>query len=72
MRLLLQPIPVFSSRKYRYYAYRQFVRWAWQFLGKKIRVPIPSCVVIRIRERFPREYDEEYMGFVPVIPDWME
>ncbi|KAG1653159.1 hypothetical protein GQR58_025784 [Nymphon striatum] len=38
--------------KYRYVAYRQFVRWCWGFLGKNIRVVIPSCAVTAIRNAF--------------------
>ncbi|XP_046548600.1 P2X purinoceptor 7-like [Haliotis rubra] len=47
-------------KKYRYTAYRQFVRWCWQFLGRKVRVVIPSCIVNKIRGRFP---SPEYAGF---------
>ncbi|KAG1653164.1 hypothetical protein GQR58_025784 [Nymphon striatum] len=38
--------------EYRYVAYRQFVRWCWGFLGKNIRVVIPSCAVTAIRNAF--------------------
>ncbi|KAG1653158.1 hypothetical protein GQR58_025784 [Nymphon striatum] len=41
-----------SPKKYRYVAYRQFVRWCWGFLGKNIRVVIPSCAVTAIRNAF--------------------
>ena len=44
----------------RYTAYRQFVRWCWHFLGKEVRVVIPSCAVVKIRTAFP---DENYTGF---------
>ncbi|KAL2093123.1 hypothetical protein ACEWY4_010435 [Coilia grayii] len=36
-------------RRYRYLSYRSFVSWCWGFLGRKIRVVIPACVVLRIR-----------------------
>ncbi|XP_060072401.1 P2X purinoceptor 7-like [Ylistrum balloti] len=39
--------------RYRYTAYRQFVRWCWGYLGKSIRVPLPACAVKIIRETFP-------------------
>ncbi|XP_062586755.1 P2X purinoceptor 7-like [Saccostrea cucullata] len=45
---------------YRYLAYRRFVRWIYQRLGKKNRRILPSCVVIKIRKTFP---SEEYCGF---------
>lgn len=41
-------------------AYRQLVRWCWGFLGRAVRVPLPSCAVTRIRAAFP---SEEYRGF---------
>ena len=40
------------EEKLRYTAYRQFVRWIWIFLGRNIRVPIPSCAVNKIRNFF--------------------
>lgn len=43
----------FLHRKYRYIAYRWFVRWIFGVLGKNIRVPIPSCVVTAIYVKFP-------------------
>ena len=46
--------------KYRYIAYRQFVRWCWEFLGKNIRVPLPSCVVKTIRQKFN---SPDFVGF---------
>ncbi|KAJ8018040.1 P2X purinoceptor 7 [Holothuria leucospilota] len=49
-----------NDRQYRYTAYRQFVRWCWGYLGKHVRVVLPSCAVRRIREAFPAA---EYAGF---------
>lgn len=51
---------VFTSRRYRYTAYRQFVWWAYGHLGEGRRVVIPSCVVTAIRKAFP---SLEYTGF---------
>ncbi|KAJ8031444.1 hypothetical protein HOLleu_24635 [Holothuria leucospilota] len=56
---VLQPA-VTASQQYRYTAYRQFVRWCWGFLGRHVRVVLPACAVIRIRETFP---SEEFVGF---------
>lgn len=49
----------FFSR-YRYTAYRQFVRWIWVWLGRRNRKVLPSCVVNEIRNAFP---SERYAGF---------
>lgn len=46
--------------RYRFTAYRQFVMWIFRHLGKKIRVPLPSCVVSKIREKFT---SPDYCGF---------
>ncbi|XP_042149522.1 uncharacterized protein LOC121837779 [Ixodes scapularis] len=47
-------------RRYRYVAYRRFVRWVWGRLGRGNRFVLPSCVVRTIREAFPCE---EETGF---------
>uniref|UniRef100_A0A224Z0I0 Kolobok-2 xt n=1 Tax=Rhipicephalus zambeziensis TaxID=60191 RepID=A0A224Z0I0_9ACAR len=47
-------------RRYRYTAYRQFVRWVWHRLGRKKRTVLPSCVVAAVRDAFP---SESYSGF---------
>ena len=57
----------FYFRLKRYTAYRQFVRWCWHFLGKEVRVVIPSCAVVKIRTAFP---DENYTGFHQADSDW--
>ncbi|XP_066273287.1 uncharacterized protein [Branchiostoma lanceolatum] len=44
----------------RYTAYRQFVRWCYEHLGKSVRVPLPSCAVAAIRSHFP---SADYTGF---------
>ena len=49
-------------RNYRYAAYRQYVWWIYQRLGRKQRKVIPSCVVSAIRKQFP-EADGNYTGF---------
>ncbi|XP_037528557.1 P2X purinoceptor 7-like [Rhipicephalus sanguineus] len=42
-------------KRYRYTAYRQFVRWLWGRLGRGHRFVLPSCVVAKIRGTFPTE-----------------
>ncbi|KAG0445593.1 hypothetical protein HPB47_013602 [Ixodes persulcatus] len=45
----------------RFVAYRQFVRWMWQRLGRHNRRILPACVVCRIREQFP---SDTHTGFL--------
>ena len=40
-------------RRYRYIAYRQFVRLCWGHLGRDVRVSLPYCAVHMIRKTFP-------------------
>ncbi|XP_051934891.1 uncharacterized protein LOC127609162 isoform X2 [Hippocampus zosterae] len=40
------------ENRFRNLAYRSFVSWCGGYLGKKIRVAIPSCVVQRIQREF--------------------
>ena len=54
------PFYSFKTRKYRYTGYRQLVRWCWGWLGKDVRVVLPSCDVTKIRRRFP---SSTYTGF---------
>lgn len=55
-----------SYSQYRYLAYRSFVSWCWGFLGRRIRVVIPACVVLRIRREFPDAL-ASYEGFRPPL-----
>lgn len=41
-------------KRYRYTAYRQFVRWLWGNLGHGERLALPSCVVAKVRATFPK------------------
>ena len=43
----------------RHVAYQQLARWCWGFLGKEVRVVLPSCAVCSIRAHFPPPGDEE-------------
>ncbi|XP_052075402.1 uncharacterized protein LOC127712835, partial [Mytilus californianus] len=54
--------PDHGNERNRYTAYRQFVRWCWHFLGKEVRVVIPSRVVLKIRTAFP-DLHQNYTGF---------
>ncbi|XP_064643056.1 P2X purinoceptor 7-like [Lineus longissimus] len=47
----------------RHVAYRQFVRWTQGYLGKDIRVVLPSCVVCKGRAFFPPPGLEEDAHF---------
>ncbi|WAR06398.1 hypothetical protein MAR_021767 [Mya arenaria] len=49
-----------DNEQQRYVAYRQFVRWCWGYLGREVRVVLPSCAVQRIRAQFP---SQQYQGF---------
>ncbi|XP_068681367.1 uncharacterized protein [Montipora foliosa] len=50
------------NETYRYVAYRQYTYWIHKKLGRKMRIPIPSCAVKKIRESFPSE-SRSYKGF---------
>lgn len=49
-----------SSRQYRFIAYRQLTGWCWGWLGRRVRVTLPSCAVKAIRNKFPSQH---YAGF---------
>ena len=51
-------------KKYKHIAYRQYVRWIHGYVGKQIRVVLPSCAVSCIRAHFPSPGDEEHFNFV--------
>ena len=55
-------------RRYRYLMYRSFVSWCWGCLGRRIRVVLPSCMVLRIRRDTPYAQGM-YVGFRPAL-DW--
>ncbi|XP_070547984.1 uncharacterized protein [Ptychodera flava] len=52
-----------QDAKYRHIAYRQFVRWCWEFLGKDNRTVLPACAVSCIRAHFPPPGEEENFVF---------
>ncbi|KAL2099390.1 hypothetical protein ACEWY4_005870 [Coilia grayii] len=57
---------VFFARRCRHLAYRSFVSWCWGYLGRKVRVIIPACVVLRIRREFP-DTEGQNVGFRPAL-----
>ena len=59
-----------THNKYRHIAYRQYVSWIHGYMGKHIRVVIPSCAVSCIRAHFPPPGDGEHFEFVSFLfPD---
>lgn len=42
-----------SNRSFRFASYKQFTLWIYKYLGKGNRRVIPSCVLWRIRSKFP-------------------
>ncbi|XP_031757004.1 P2X purinoceptor 7-like [Xenopus tropicalis] len=50
-------------RNLRRTAYRSFTSWIHGFLGKGVRIAIPSCAVAAVREAYP-DPKGNYVGFV--------
>ena len=50
--------------RYRHNAYRQYVRWIHGYVGKQIRVVLPSCAVSCTSAHFPPPGDEEHCNSV--------
>ena len=48
-------------KKFRHVAYRQFVQWIWHYLGRHVRVVLPSCAVSCIRAHFPPGEEEDFI-----------
>ena len=53
------PYDVAEDKRLRHIAYRQLARWCWGILGKEIRVVLPSCAVMCIRNFYPPPGPEE-------------
>ena len=52
----------FENTNYRFSAYKQYISWIYERLGKRIRQVIPSCVVWANRKKYPLD-DGEYVPF---------
>ena len=52
-----------ENKEMRKSMYRMFTYLKYGHLGRGVRIPIPECVVAKIREKYP-DPDEEYMGFM--------
>ena len=52
-----------EHKQFRHIAYRQLARWCWGYLGKEVRVVLPSCAVMCIRAHFPPPGHEENFVF---------
>ena len=59
---LFADLPVYTPASYRKAAYRQFVLWKHDHLGRTNRCVVPSCVVLSIRRKYPAP-DSHYIGF---------
>ncbi|XP_041420487.1 P2X purinoceptor 7-like isoform X2 [Xenopus laevis] len=53
----------FYLRKLRQTSYRSFIAWIYGYLGPKKRVPIPACVVQKVRSSYP-DPKGRYRGFL--------
>ena len=51
-----------NERSFRFAAYKQYIFWIYNYLGKGIRKVIPSCVVWKIRDKFKLD-DEVFVPF---------
>ena len=52
-----------EDKLFRHIAYRQLTRWCWGILGKEIRVVLPACAVMCIRNFYPPPGPEEAFVF---------
>ncbi|KAI7810814.1 putative P2X purinoceptor 7-like [Triplophysa rosa] len=55
-----------EEERYRFLAHQSFVSWCWGFLGREVRVVLPSCAVLRIQQEFP-DPDGQFVGFRPPL-----
>lgn len=55
--------PTFTNRQARYLLYRNFVNAIHGYLGANIRRKLPECITHRIRNNFPADMGQGYVGF---------
>ncbi|XP_044134155.1 P2X purinoceptor 7-like [Bufo gargarizans] len=61
-RMTQQEFERIENRCLRWASYRKFTNLVYGFLGKGHRIPVPSCVVSKIRELYP-DHEGNYTGF---------
>jgi len=52
-----------TKMRYLYVAYREFIKFAYGTLGRRIRKVFPACVVKIIRQKLPKLAVMNYIGF---------
>ena len=52
-----------EDKHFQHIAYRQLTRWCWGILGKEIRVLLPACALMCIRNFYPPPGPEEAFLF---------
>lgn len=52
----------FTNQAFRYAGYRQYTWWVHNRLGQGVRKVIPSCVIWKIRDKYP-DNDNIYVSF---------
>ena len=58
-----EPYEGWQDKIFRHIAYRQLARWCWGILGEQIRVVLPSCAVMCMRNFYPPPGLEEEFVF---------
>ena len=51
-----------ENKEMRKSMYRIFTYLKYGYLGHRVRIPIPQCVVLRIQDQYP-DVNGDYMGF---------